>query len=149
MNAAQSRVRRKQNVAFDTHFRIEPCSTCRIAGYLIVSPRVPVSSLAALSPGAQISLGPTLTAATRAIEAVIHPERVYCLLFAEETRTVHFHLFPRTKRLLAEYRRVHPTETKVSGPTLLHWVRATFREPPTKDYEETNEAIFHSLRQNA
>src|SRR6266480_5699361 len=43
----------KRNTFMNAHFRIEPCASCPIPGYLIVSPRVPVSSLAELSPDAQ------------------------------------------------------------------------------------------------
>src|SRR5436309_213141 len=74
----------KLNVFLNTHFRIEPCSSCFIAGYLIVSPRVRVSSLAELSPDAQATLGATLAAGTRAIEGVVRPRRVYCALLADE-----------------------------------------------------------------
>ena len=66
----------ERNLVVNAHFRIEPCSSCSIAGYLIVSPRVRVSSLAELSPNAQEALGATLAAATRAIEAVVRPRRV-------------------------------------------------------------------------
>ena len=109
----------KLNVFLNTHFRIEPCSSCFIAGYLIVSPRVRVSSLAELSPDAQKALGVTLAEATHAIESVVHPRRVYCALFAEETGSVHFHLFPRTDWLLSSYSRAHPEDSEVSGPRLL------------------------------
>src|SRR2546425_11472452 len=78
----------KRNIFVNAHFRIEPCASCPIPGYLIVSPRVPVSSLAELSPDVQSALGATLVATTRAIEAVVNPQRVYCALFAEETRSV-------------------------------------------------------------
>src|SRR5438094_4278355 len=77
----------KRNTFMNAHFHIEPCASCPIPGYLIVSPRVPVSSLAELSPDAQSALGATLVAATRTIEAVVQPQRVYCALFAEETRS--------------------------------------------------------------
>src|SRR5438132_1755278 len=83
----------KRNIFVNAHFRIEPCASCPIPGYLIVSPRVPVSSLAELSPDAEAALGATLVAAIRAVEAVVHPQRVYCALFAEETRSVHFTCF--------------------------------------------------------
>ena len=96
MIPAHTEVNPKQELTLNAHFRIEPCSSCFIAGYLIVSPRVQVSSLAELSADAQNALGVTLAAATCALESVVRPERVYCLLFAEETRSVHFHLFPRT-----------------------------------------------------
>ncbi len=50
----------------NAHFRIERCASCPIPGYLTVSPRVPVSSLAELSPDAEAALGATLVVATRA-----------------------------------------------------------------------------------
>ena len=134
-----------QDVVLNTHFRIEPCSSCPIGGYLIVSPRVPVSSLGKLSPAAQNALGATLAAATRAIESVVHPRRVYCALFAEETRSVHFHLFPRTASLLSSYFRAHPKDAEVSGPRLLDWARSTFRGPAARDYQQTTQAIFSAL----
>ena len=129
------------------HFRIEVCSSCPIPGYLIVSPRVRVSSLAELSPEAQDALGVTLAAATRAIERVVHPRRVYCALFAEETGSVHFHLFPRMDSLLSSYSRAHPEDHDISGPRVLDWARSTFREPLADDYHQTTEAIFRVLHQ--
>ena len=126
----------------NAHFRIEPCASCPIPGYLIVSPRVPVSSLAELSPDAQSALGATLVATTRAIEAVVNPQRVYCALFAEETRSVHFHLFPRSEWLLLSYSRAHPEDTEISGPRLMDWARRTFRKPITGMHsDETFEKI--------
>ena len=119
----------KRNTFMNAHFRIEPCASCPIPGYLIVSPRVPVSSLAELSPDAQSALGATLVAATRAIEAVVNPQRVYCALFAEEMRSVHFHLFPRSEWLLLSYSRAHPEDTEISGPRLMDWARRTFQTP--------------------
>src|SRR6266513_597074 len=121
----------KRNTFMNARFRIEPCASCPIPGYLIVSPRVPVSSLAELSPDAQVALGATLVAATRAIEAVVHPQRVYCALFAEETRSVHFHLFPRSEWLLSAYSRAHPEDTEISGPRLMDGVSRTFRKQIT------------------
>ncbi len=136
-----------RNVFVNTHFRIEPCGSCPIPGYLIVSPRVRVSSLAELSPDAQDALGVTLAAGTRAIESVVRPRRVYCALFAEETGSVHFHLFPRSDCLVSSYFRAHPEEPDISGPRLLDWARSTFRDPPTDDYDRTTEEIFRVIRQ--
>jgi diadenosine tetraphosphate (Ap4A) HIT family hydrolase len=137
----------KRDIFVNTHFRIEPCGSCPIAGYLIVTPRVSVSSLAELSPEAQDALGATLAAATRAIETIVQPQRVYCALFAEETTSVHFHLFPRTRWLLSFYSRAHPEDADISGPRLLDWARSTFHIPPTADHEEATEGIFRVLRQ--
>jgi diadenosine tetraphosphate (Ap4A) HIT family hydrolase len=137
------------NVYTNAHFRIEPCVGCPIAGYLIVSPRAPVSSLSQLSSDAQSSLGNTLAAATGAIEAVIGPDRIYCLLFAEETPSIHFHLFPRSAWLLSQYAATHPTDHDISGPRLLDWARRTFHHPISSEYSETVQAIFRELHSNS
>jgi diadenosine tetraphosphate (Ap4A) HIT family hydrolase len=137
----------KRNVFLNAHFRIEPCTSCCIPGYLIVSPRVPVSSLAELSFDAQDMLGVTLAAGTRAIESVVYPRRVYCALFAEETSSVHFHLFPRSDWLVSSYFRACPEEAHISGPRLLDWARCTFHDFPTDDYDRTTEEIFRVLHQ--
>jgi len=130
------------------YFIIEPCHTCPIAGYLIVSPILPALSLSELPREALNSLGVTLAATTRAIEAVIHPERVYCALFAEETRSVHFHLFPRTHWLLSQYAASQSVNGEVSGPQLFDWARRTFHPPASADYDQLNQAIFHELAPN-
>jgi diadenosine tetraphosphate (Ap4A) HIT family hydrolase len=139
---------REAHAYTNSHFRVEPCVSCPIAGYLIVSPRVPAFSLSQFSSDTQASLGATLAASTRAIELVIRPERVYCLLFAEEACAVHFHLFPRTSWLLSEYRRAYPRDGQVSGPRLLDWAGQTFRSPVSDDYEQTTQAILREIGRN-
>jgi len=109
------------------HFCVEPCVTCFVPGYLIVTPQLPAASLSELGRDALASLGPTLAAVTRAIEVVIRPERVYCALFAEETRSVHFHLFPRSAWLLSQYATAHPADYEISGPRLLDWRATTLK----------------------
>jgi diadenosine tetraphosphate (Ap4A) HIT family hydrolase len=136
----------QSNFFANAHFRIEPCASCPIAGYLIVSPRLPVSSLAQLSPDAQEALGVTLAAATHAVESVICPRRVYSALFAEESGSVHFHVFPRSDWLLAGYSRAHPEASDISGPQVLDWARSTFHHPAA-DYQQVTEAIFRVLHQ--
>src|ERR1700747_2315544 len=86
----------KSPVYTNEHFRIEPCRACFVPGYLIITPQKSAASLSELKLDALASLGPTLASATRAVEVVTGPERVYCTLFAEETQSVHFHLFPRS-----------------------------------------------------
>jgi diadenosine tetraphosphate (Ap4A) HIT family hydrolase len=133
----------------NAYFRVEPCITCFVPGYLIVTPQLPTASLSELERRALASLGPTLAAATRAIEVVIRPDRVYCALFAEETRSIHFHLFPRTTWLLSEHAAVYPEDREVSGPRLLDWARRTFHRPISTDYTETVQAIFRELARSA
>jgi diadenosine tetraphosphate (Ap4A) HIT family hydrolase len=82
-----------------------------------------------MNPAALAALGPTLAMTTAAIEAIVRPQRVYCALFSEETRAVHFHLFPRTEWLTSKYFAAHPHETDISGPRLMDWARRTFQKP--------------------
>jgi diadenosine tetraphosphate (Ap4A) HIT family hydrolase len=132
----------KQDIFTNAHFCIEPCASCSIPGYLIISSRVPVSSLSELSADAQAALGATLLAATRAIEAVVYPQRVYCALFAEENHSVHFHLFPRSDWLLSRYSNAHPEDPEISGPRLMDWARRTFQKPIAgMDKNETFEKV--------
>ncbi len=46
------------------HFCVEPCVTCFVPGYLIVTPQLPAASLSDLQRDALASLGPTLAAVT-------------------------------------------------------------------------------------
>ena len=80
-----------------------------------------------MNPAALAALGPTLAMATAAIETVVRPQRVYCALFSEETRAVHFHLFPRTGWLTEKYFNTHSHETEISGPRLMDWARERFK----------------------
>jgi hypothetical protein len=82
-----------------------------------------------MNPAAVASLGLRLAMVTAAIEAVVQPMRVYCALFSEQARAVHFHLFPRTEWLTAKYFAAHPHETGISGPRLMDWARRTFHKP--------------------
>jgi diadenosine tetraphosphate (Ap4A) HIT family hydrolase len=124
------------------HFIVEACSTCYIPGYLIVIPREAVESLSQMNPEVLAALGPTLAVTTAAIETVVRPQRVYCALFSEEARGVHFHLFPRTEWLTAKYFAAHPCETEISGPRLMDWTRLIFQKPIVgMDRDETLEKI--------
>jgi diadenosine tetraphosphate (Ap4A) HIT family hydrolase len=136
------RSRSPSPVLANEHFIVEACSTCYIPGYLIVTPSDAVESLSQMNPTALAALGSTLAMATAAIEAVVRPQRVYCALFSEETRTVHFHLFPRTEWLTSKYSTAHPHDTEISGPRLMDWARRTFHKPiASMNRDETLEEI--------
>ena len=113
----------------NVHFCVEPCVTCFVPGYLIVTPQLPAASLSDLGCDALASLGPTLAVATRAIELIIRPQRVYCALFAEEAHSVHFHLFPRSAWLLSQYAAAHPTDHEISGSAVAGLGSTHIRSP--------------------
>jgi diadenosine tetraphosphate (Ap4A) HIT family hydrolase len=139
------------------------CSNCYIPGYLILTPKQAVESLSQMNPKALTSLGPTLAVVTTAIEAIVRLQRVYCALFSEETRDVHFHVFPRTEWLSAKYFAAHPHETEISGPRLMDWARQIFLKPivgldrnealekirawltSPSNYATRTECVFHSV----
>lgn len=109
----------------DEVFRVEQCATCLVPGYLVVEVMDDVSALAELPVNTSMRLGITLARTSRAIDRVLHPERVYCLLFAEAHHAVHFHLFPRSRWLLNAFRTAKPGAA-VSGPAIFDWARSTF-----------------------
>ena len=134
--------RSRSPVLVNEHFTVEACGNCYIPGYLILTPRQAVESLSQMDPAALASIGPTLAVTTAAIEAVVRPQRVYCASFSEETRAVHFHLFPRTEWLTAKYFAAHPHETEISGPRLMDWARQVFQKPIVgMDRNETLEKV--------
>lgn len=110
------------------HFRVSHCVDCLLPGYLLVSPIEPVSSLAALDRRAQAELGSVLATATEAIRSVVAPPKIYCAQFGEENPQLHFHLFPRTEAVTAEYLRAFPAQQNlIHGPVLLDWARSRYR----------------------
>lgn len=76
------------------HFKIEAPDSCLVLGYLIVSPKLPVSSLSAMSVDALALLGPTLAVVTKAVTAVVHAERVYCSLLVRAVAAGSLSRFP-------------------------------------------------------
>jgi diadenosine tetraphosphate (Ap4A) HIT family hydrolase len=105
------------------HFTVSACLSCSIPGYLIVTAKEAPTSLAGLSPGAQAEFASVFAKASRLIEQSVTPERIYCLRFGEEVEAVHFHLFPRTRLLLDEYRAATGAFGTPSGPLIFDWAR--------------------------
>jgi diadenosine tetraphosphate (Ap4A) HIT family hydrolase len=123
-------------------FRIEACHDCPVPGYLIVSAHEPVTSLSELSEAAQASLGVVLALCVEAVTALLHPDQVYTARFSEESRGVHFHVFPRTAEVTAAFRGAHPHDSGIDGPKLLSWVRSSYRvEDPTASSDLTSRVL--------
>lgn len=68
-----------------------------LPGWLIVTPRRHVESLAELTPGEATEMGDLLRAASVALVSVVGCRRTYAVLFAEKPRYnhLHIHLVPR------------------------------------------------------
>jgi len=102
-------------------------ASCAIPGYLIVEPVDTVETIGELPPERAARLGPLLGQLSAAISKAVDADRVYCLLFAEEKRAIHFHLFPRTAWLLDAYRaHLGSADAAVSAPQLFEWARFAY-----------------------
>lgn len=113
----------------DDLLTLDHADCCAVPGYLILRLKRRAESLAELDAGAAERVGVALSRATRAIEAAVDAERVYLLSFCELDRQLHFHLFPRSRRLLEEYAAATLTaDQPANGPLLFEWARTTFGE---------------------
>lgn len=104
------------------HFTLKHTTEYAVAGYLIIYFKNPqplmYQSISALS-----QFGNLIALATRCIEALVKPQKIYCLLFSEKLATPHFHLFPRTVALKKSYEAATGNVGEwVSGPDLFAWM---------------------------
>jgi hypothetical protein len=69
-----------------------------------------------------------------AISKVTSAPHVYLARFSEASAAVHFHLFPRTDALGADFLRENPAVTDgVNGPLLFDWARRKYHvDDPAK-----------------
>lgn len=124
-----------------THFRVEHCDDCFIAGHLIIRPVEPVGSVAELGEGALQDLGKILALGHRIVQNIIKPERIYTLSFCEVLPVLHFHIFPRTASLTARYHQAHDSENQpVNGAFFFDWARKQCQEKDA-DYSGLQEAL--------
>ena len=85
-------------------WRVGPFLAPTPPGVVLAYFRRHAAGLSDMQPEELQSLGPTLAAATRAIERALQPERVYSVMFGEQIRHVHFVLMPRGKEVPVEHR---------------------------------------------
>lgn len=66
-----------------------------LPGYIMLSAKKMTNSLAALGPQALAELGALQGSIQQAIEAILHPQRLYISRFGHETGySIHFHFIP-------------------------------------------------------
>ncbi len=105
-----------------THTRVSQARSFRVPGYLIVEPRRRVTSLADLQPDERADLMNCLAEAEGWIRSLDPVERVYALRFGESDGAVHFHVVPRTNRILEAFLREHSEEPPYSGARIVDWL---------------------------
>ncbi|WP_342227834.1 hypothetical protein [Rickettsiella endosymbiont of Rhagonycha lignosa] len=104
-------------------YTLEHTTSFNIPGYLILffNKNKPFHEQ---SPEILSSLGHILALAIFCIKEVIQTNYVYCLSFGEGLKIPHFHLFPRTDQIKAEYQLINPSSIQgnISGPDLFAWI---------------------------
>lgn len=115
-----------------------------IPGYMIIFLKADITSVDQLDQAARLSLIDTIALLQAAIKEVINPERIYTLSIGEIQPRLHFHIFPRTKQLLADYQLKLALEKDqpVSGMHLFEWARQEYHATPLDDnYDTLNNEI--------
>jgi diadenosine tetraphosphate (Ap4A) HIT family hydrolase len=117
-------------------FLIDHCPTCRVPGYLVITPAARIPSLAELPPGDRRGLGQVLGWAAEAIRLTIAPVRLHCLPFAEAGGPPRVHLFPRTRQVTHGFLGAFPgRQDLLRRPLVMHWARAHYRAPAHEVWE--------------
>ena len=115
-------------------YRIEHASRCTIPGYLIIFVKPPANTLKDLDSAAQQQLTKAISNTIKIVEQIVKPERIYTLSFGEQTPRLHFHIFPRTKQMLADFNREFNRDLDYAdGAEMFNWARQYYQQPTT-DY---------------
>ena len=85
-------------------WRVGPHMASEVPGWTVAYLRRHAAGLSDMTPDELSTLGPTLGATARAIEASTDAQRVYSMLFGENVPHVHFVLAPRGKDVPPEHR---------------------------------------------
>ena len=133
-------------IAENEYFRIEHSYSCAVPGYLIVSPTINVNSISELPDSFLKQTGVSLAAATRLVEEVIKPVKIYCAQFGEEGGYLHFHIFPRSASLTREYLNAYPEQKElIHGPLILDWARTKYKYTKEKVWSVASPAILEMI----
>ncbi len=104
------------------HFTTRQASDTRVPGHLIVASRVACTSLDGFTPDQAADLMRCLVRAETLVQQLLQPERIYVLKFGEAVPQIHFHVFPRTARLLRAYLAEVADREPYSGARIMDWV---------------------------
>ena len=117
-----------KNCVFESDWVVvKQADFCAVPGYLVVTLTNGAESLADLSEETSQQLGALLSKTAAAIEQATAADRVYCLSFCEQLRTLHFHLLPRTSQLLTDYQQAtNCADQAINGALLFEWARDNY-----------------------
>ena len=105
-------------------FKLSQSYDFRLPGYMFVECISNPRSLADLQPSESQELVSVLKLAEHLLHTLIRPEKVYVLKFGESDDRVHFHIIPRTTKLLASYLNACQTSPPYNGALITAWLWA-------------------------
>jgi diadenosine tetraphosphate (Ap4A) HIT family hydrolase len=106
------------------HFKLSQSFSFRLPGYLFVEALSGVPRLSDLQTPESQELGLALKLAEHLVHTLIRPERTYVLRFGESDERVHFHVVPRTTKLLNFYLRSQQDAPSYNGALITAWLWA-------------------------
>lgn len=112
----------------DEIFSLEACLAHQIPGYLILRLRQVHPTFSGLSDQVAQQLGLAVAKISALVEGKVAAETVYVMRFGEESRQIHFHIFPRTRRMDEAFRSHHSSCGQfLNGPLVFEWARNHFK----------------------
>lgn len=104
------------------YFTTCQASDTRVPGHLVVASKVECTSLDGFTADQVADLMRCLVQAETLVQQILQPERIYVLKFGEALPRIHFHVFPRTARLLRAYLGEVADREPYSGARIMDWV---------------------------
>ena len=133
------------------HFTTRQATDTCVPGHLVVASKAPCTSLDGFTPDQAADLMRCLVQAETLVQQILQPERIYVLKFGEAVPRIHFHVFPRTARLLEAYLAKVADQEPYSGARIMDWVwshrgSAGFAEEDIQTFIEAARARLSSPR---
>ena len=127
----------------DDYFLVSQCGKCDIPGYLIVECKSNATFFSELKNEAQKDFGFIIGKLEFLIKKFVKPENIYILKFSEESKSIHFHMFPRTAKITDEYLKECPKLTgSINGPEIFNWSREKYKV----NFGKLSKAVFEILK---
>ena len=128
----------REHIGGDENWRLAHSFSTALPGWLVLTPRRHVTTIADLTDDEAAGLGAWQVRASRALHKVTGCEKTYVAQFAEQEgfAHVHFHIVPRMPGLPEDHR----------GPGIFHYLAAPPTDHvPTTEMDRLSEALTTHL----
>ena len=106
------------------HFKLSQSYDFRLPGYMFVESVSGAKKLTDLKPSEDAELVSVLKLAEKVLHRLLQPEKIYMLKFGEYDERVHFHVVPRTRKLLHSYLSACQATPPYNGALITAWLWA-------------------------